>query len=292
MDEKTGLHTAARRYCLRRAPGLDPQLDERWYRDRRWRRRDLELAAVMDRSRGTAAQLTFLGELLVEIEKRVPADFPSVEAMRVALAAFADHALSVCKNADEEYEQECVLFKEYLSSLAEANLRTVTPLPYRRVLKEQERAAIWQRVEQRWGISPTMNWYPLTDQPHPSDVLALEEDWFAYHIPPVMLRDILRQHGIELVWELRQEYVLQLVRRPRQRVVPPHYEMDLYWLIARATEIESCWTSEHMDWLVYTSHEHSITLGGDWLLQEVKLRWPGWKDHVYAGYEFDLPPPW
>lgn len=279
-DRLSTLHTAARRYCLEHAPGLDPLYEERWYGDRRWKRRNRELIDVLARSQGTAAQMFFLGELLVQIEHLIPTDFPSTETLRASLVELAHHVLSVCEDADADYERECTLFQHFIQSLSEQDLRAIAPLPYRRVLGEQEQAAIWQRVERQWGMTPKMHWYPLSTGPHPSAVIALEEDWFAYHLSPDVLREILRQHGIQRLWELRQGPI------PRQ------YEMDVAWFVATPDPVEHCWTSEHMDWLIYTSHEQSITLGGEWLLQEVKRHWPQWQEHLYTSYRYTLPPPW
>jgi hypothetical protein len=33
MDEKQAIFTAARRYCLEHAPGLNPQHEEQWYQE-------------------------------------------------------------------------------------------------------------------------------------------------------------------------------------------------------------------------------------------------------------------
>jgi hypothetical protein len=246
MDEKIAvLHAVARRSCLERALGLDLLHEERWYRDRRWKRRDRTLIDVWSNARGTAVQIYFLGELLFQIEQHVPGDFPNADALRAALIELGNHALSACEEADAEYEQECVLFQHYIQSLSEQDLHMIAPLPYRRVLGEQEQAAIWQRIEQRWGITPKMHWYPLSDGPRPPYVIALEEDWFAYAIPPEILREILKQHNVERVWELRMGPV------PRQ------YEMDVAWLVATPDPLEQCWASERLDWLIYTSHESS-----------------------------------
>ncbi|HEU5377623.1 MAG TPA: hypothetical protein VFV38_19540 [Ktedonobacteraceae bacterium] len=129
-----------------------------------------------------------------------------------------------------------------------------------------------------------MHWYPLSDGPRriplPPHVIALQEDWFAYRIAPETLREILRRHNVTRVWMLSQG------------PVPEQYEMDVAWMVAEPGPLEHCWTSESMDWLIYTSHEHSITLGGQWLLQEVKQHWPQWEEHLYVDYYYQLPPPW
>ncbi len=87
MDERTALHTAARRYYMRHGVGLDPQQRDREYQDRSWR--DLELGqppapvadagadAVFDRSR----------DVLFAIEQVTPHDFGTVDELRAFLIA-------------------------------------------------------------------------------------------------------------------------------------------------------------------------------------------------------------
>ncbi len=53
---------------------------------------------------------------------------------------------------------------------------------------------------------------------------------------------------------------------------------------------EGYWTSEGMDWLLYASHEGSITVAGDWLLEAVKSIWPAWRKHLYTGWDRQPPP--
>lgn len=35
-----------------------------------------------------------------------------------------------------------------------------------------------------------------------------------------------------------------------------------------------------MDWIIYESHEGSITFGGEWLVKELKSIWTDWKDNM------------
>ena len=42
-------------------------------------------------------------------------------------------------------------------------------------------------------------------------------------------------------------------------------------------------TSELTDWVVYASHESSITIAGDWLIRILKENWPEWLQRTYQG---------
>ena len=279
MHETMALHTAARRYCMERAPALNPLHEEQWYQDRRWtRNRDL-LLAWLD-GRGTAAQIEFFGDLLFQIELVLPDEFVSLNALRSFLLTTARETVPPSDTPKEEREinQEREGFQTYIESLSVHDLHRIAPLPYRRVLKEPEVARMWPQIEQRWGITAKMYWYPLLPVALPSHVVAWHEEWFAYAISPDTLREMLREHGIGRVWELRQAGV------------PPQYEMDVAFLIPWCESVEHVWTSESMDWMMYTSHEHSITLGGQWLLTSIERIWPQWKEHLYVGFDHPRPP--
>jgi hypothetical protein len=49
--------------------------------------------------------------------------------------------------------------------------------------------------------------------------------------------------------------------------------------------IECYWLDRDAEWMVYVSHEDSITLGGAWLIEKVKQRWPDWRELIYRGYD-------
>lgn len=289
MDERAALHTAARRYCLERAPGLDPHHEEQWYRDRHWTQ-DGELVRVWSETRGTGAQLDVLGAILFRVEQIAPEDFSSTDALRTFLIELSHHAfhpLDGPGNAflfppvaafEQEQIAERALFQRYLEGLSVDDLQAIAPLPARRVLGQRKQEKIWQRLKRRWGLTPWLHWYPLQGGPLPPHVVAFQEDWFARYVLPDVLRQILRQRRIRRVWELREAGMF------------PQYEMDLALLIPWGDGGEHCWTSEKMDWLLYTSHESSVTLGGDWFLNLVKQAWPQWEEHLYTGYMYQRPP--
>lgn len=42
-------------------------------------------------------------------------------------------------------------------------------------------------------------------------------------------------------------------------------------------------TGEPLDWVVYASHESSITIAGEWLTGVFKEKWPDWAQRTYGG---------
>ncbi len=77
---------------------------------------------------------------------------------------------------------------------------------------------------------------------------------------------ILSRHGVTRIFELSREQYCQVT--------------DVEFFDASASEV--FYFSDEMDWLVYSSHEMSTTVAGDWLIAEVKAAWPSWEDHLWG----------
>jgi hypothetical protein len=60
-------------------------------------------------------------------------------------------------------------------------------------------------------------------------------------------------------------------------------EIDLALLEPVYTGAEGYWTDASLNWLVYASHESSVTVAGQRLLPLFQQRWPDWPRHLYVG---------
>jgi hypothetical protein len=285
MDEITALHTAARCYCLDRAPELHPLHAEQYYDGRDWlAARDHAIQVWLRGDVEVRARRIILGDLLFQVEQVRPEDFPTLEALRLFLLAAGEQA------ADQEPRMDAALlaamqveraaFKGYIAGLTPVALAAVAPLPYRRVLTRPERERLWRRLERKWRARPGDFWYPLRLMDPPGHVIALQEKWFAQFVPPPVLREILTRQRVRRVWEL-----------DRTLGLAEQYELDTAWLIVEPRYDERYWTSEKMDWLLYASHESSLTVAGEWLVATIARVWPQWPDHLYTHYMYDPPPP-
>jgi hypothetical protein len=97
--------------------------------------------------------------------------------------------------------------------------------------------------------------------------VAFKAGAFEEAVPHQWLQDTLAARGIERVWELR-EY-------------GPEYEQDVALFKPFYNGAEGYWSSGDMDWVVYASHESSVTVAG-WLLQELK-KVCTWEAIVWTG---------
>jgi hypothetical protein len=257
------LHTIARRYLLERHA--------------EWTRRYSEIGAPTGRRYSAAALDTFpryqvLQAILDEVERWQPGDFPDLPTAREALAEAGRSAESLFTQPPHgEIEaramaEEREAFRAFVRSVPEADLAAVEPLPYRRCLREVEERRLRARLAQVWGIADHY-WYPLAETRRP-DVLALQAPAFDRAIGGPGLQRIVGGWGVRRVWELR-EYA-------------GSYELELSELMPHYTGAEGYWTAVGKEWIVYASHESSVTVGGSALVEAVQQAWPDWADYVWT----------
>ncbi|HZN33080.1 MAG TPA: hypothetical protein VFB80_04645 [Pirellulaceae bacterium] len=269
MEASLAIHTAARRYCLERYACWAERYAEivRHGRDRGHDRYHYTSEAL-----ATFPRYNVLNAIRVELE-RIDAgelsDFEAVKSqvLRAGETANDEFTLKPIGAIDQRAtEEERAAFCSYVARLSPADLYGVEPLPFRRVLAADESESLWSRLRKRWGIGAGC-WYPLGECTLPG-VEAFDASAFDKAAPPECLRGILSDRRIERVWELREfgpEYELAVA------LFDPHYD-----------GAEGYWSSGEMDWIVYASHERSVTVGG-WLLKEVMSLWPAWQAHLWRG---------
>lgn len=270
MDERTALHTVARRYCQERIERGDA-----WYRGVK------DLKDLPPEGRHDIDLRNVHVYILPDIERTVGTDFASTDSLRAFLIACAQSAPIPTPTAGSTPEQDRMIsgerdrFCAYLASLSPQDLQHVEPLPYRRILQDREAERLWQRLGRRWGVPRRGFWYPLEDVVVPNNTVAFNDEWLVKYVPPMLLRQILARRGIKRIWQLSTE--------GRQ------YEMDLALLFPLYRQTEAYWTSDKMDWVLYQSHEYSLTVAGAKLLQAVKKAWPEWDKHLYTGWDYVRP---
>lgn len=89
------------------------------------------------------------------------------------------------------------------------------------------------------------------------------------------MRRILTAHGVTHLYEHREggeSYELSVSS------FEPHYN-----------GLEGFWSDKNLDWIIYASHESSITVGGEWLLNEIKTVWPQWQQRIWTTPFFERP---
>jgi hypothetical protein len=269
MNESLALHTAARRYCLQQFTFWCERHAE-IMRKRGDRPPDRYVYSAEDLA--TFPRYNVLKAIRVEIERIDPNGLGDLETTRALLILAGEIAEDdftrppIDEIAQRAIGEEREAFCRYIRGLTVANLNEAEALPFRRVLTDEESKAIWSGLRGRWQISDHY-WYPLAACTLP-DVVAFKARAFEEAMPHQRLQGILAARGIERVWELR-EY-------------GPEYEEDVSLFEPFYNGAEGYWSSGDLDWLLYASHESSVTIAG-WLLLSLKGIWPSWQAQVWDG---------
>ena len=285
MTNIEALHTAARRYCEERA--LE------------WERRYGELLAAEKRDRGrrgehepvtyaytpealrTFPRYHVLHAILFEVERFAPDDFASFDEARSLLAAAGETAESTFTgppNGDiqqKAMDEERRAYSDYILNLSEEDLESVQPLPYRRRLRADESAHAWSELKRQWGVD--RYWYPVDrplDADPPPDTMAFRSEAFLTTDVQARLRTIIASQGASRVIELREH-----------DASGPDSEIDVALLEPIYTGAEGFWTDGSFAWVIYASHESSVTLAGAPVLAAFREAFPESDEWVYTGWE-------
>jgi hypothetical protein len=285
MERVEALHVAARRYSAARAAEWENRYTELQAEEERARRREgvPEPTTYTYSPEALAAfpRYHVLHAIEAAVEAFTPADFGSLEEAREFLAAAGAGAESIfTRPPTGEVEQRAMdeereLFGRYVRGLSSDELANIEPLPFRRTLATEESTRLWAELERRWGVKGY--WYPLDRAPdaeRPLHTEAFNSDPFFDAQPQQYLRDALAELGVSRLWELRE------------LDTDADKEIELEQLEPRYTGSEGYWTDDAFEWLVYASHEDSVTVAGERLLPALQRRWPDWAKHGYdARYE-------
>ena len=263
--ERATLHSAARRYCEERHAFWANEYSKicKAGRDRVGESYTKETLSVFPR-------YNVLEAILEEIERFIPEDFSDcnearsliAEAGRVAEPTFTPPRGKIKKQVMDE---ERASFIRYINEISEKSLESIQLLPFRKILSVKESSGIWKLIQDAWEI-PNDYWYPLTGK-KPPNVEAFQDEYFERNISNDILIKFFNDRGVMRFWELREhgaEYEMAI------EIFEPYYN-----------SAEGFWTSSSLDWIVYCSHERSVSVGG-WLLDEVKQSWPDWEKYLWT----------
>jgi hypothetical protein len=128
-------------------------------------------------------------------------------------------------------------------------------------LSETERDSLLQKVRDEWAWSDYY-WHPL----HPTtrkDVIAFDMDLLERELSESVLRSLLRSLGIETVlWHREHD---------------PSEETTIDELPCIYGYGEAFIVDKTMTWIIYLSHENTVTFGGSQLVTAIKRAAPSWK---------------
>lgn len=144
--------------------------------------------------------------------------------------------------------------------------------PALRDLGEAAGKALWTELASAWAFAADQEyWFPLVHSIR-QDVLAFQAPYFHRALSDGALIDALKARSVDRITEFREG--------------GGTHELAVDDLNPAYTGEEGYWSSSPWDWIVYASHESSITVGGPWLIRAVKSAWPEWQRYVWTSPNF------
>ena len=271
-DVVSNFHNAIRRYCIERRLVCAIKYDEL-----RAAGRDRRGHGYTEEALSTFPKYLILDATLEQFERYRPEEFASLEDAKPFFKNVAGDT-----NLDERFkdglekkaiDEERVLLQGFIEWQSEDTLPDVEPLFYRRVISEIEAKAVRQKLYEHWNVKDGY-WFLLTEE-RPEQVEAFQDRHFETEVGSEKLVDMLASGGVTRVWVLREG--------------GPSYELDAseiesYYYYSGG--VESFWCDNNFDWIIYASHEGSITIGG-WLLADVEAAWANWRERVWTSWDFE-----
>ena len=216
------------------------------------------------------AHRLILEAIRLEVERFDFDALPELPELRDLLILAAEVAAPIQRVSNDEVSQQAaqetkIGFERLVRNFDSTLL--VEPLPYRRVLFGAELKAADRILEERWGAKGYF--YPLDEarSSYAPTYFAYDSNAFEAAFPTEKLVALLREHGVNRVYELRE-------------FGDDNYLEDVEIMEPSYTGAEVFISSEKWDWLFYASHEASITTAG-WLTQAVRDAWPEWEAAKY-----------
>jgi hypothetical protein len=259
------LHQAARRYCVDR--------HARWadeYAAMQAARPFTFAKAYGDDDYRVFPRYLVLEAIRSAIERWQPADVATVAAARARLGedATAESRFTAIAHplARAAMAEERAAFVAFAGASTPADWASAAPLPYRRVLAPPEAHALARAFVVRWG-----DWYG--GWPSRTDVpphLTLHDE--AREALPLRaaIDGFLAACAITRVFELRED--------------GDSYQLDVGATTFEYDFREGRWFTDGCPWMIYASHESSITFGGGELIAHLRAALPGVDAFEYRGW--------
>lgn len=152
------------------------------------------------------------------------------------------------KNAMEE---ERTKFVEFINTRTTENISKIEPLPYRHRLTDTEMVSVRKQFEDIWNYDGDY-WNPL-DEKSPTETVFLMKDNITIDDRKQISNFISANSDNRLfeITEDRIDYEIEL----------DSFEIDLY---------ETIVTDNSFSWVIYGSHEDTLTFGGTKLIEFIK----------------------
>jgi hypothetical protein len=130
-----------------------------------------------------------------------------------------------------------------------------------KLIKSELEQDLWQKLSINFGITG-FYWFPLNGE---NNSIA---EYFAEDV-------FIKQNGLQYLSEILKTYSTQIYELSEVTdVTPINIEEFLEY-----QGNETIYCDENVNWVIYFSHENTVTIAGEDLLKRLKSSWLNWKEY-------------
>lgn len=289
MNEIINMHMIVRKYCIEKIDNFSEELMKNYKRifeiieeigQKEFNEsKDEGIINLIQNTKYNTCLKNIFKSFLIKVESMIANDYKLLEEFEVSLINVIEssnvksHVIYCLPNYNEEEKRLSIISKQelisYIKSIDKKKLNYVEPIFYRRVLAENEIDYIEEKVRDKWGIENFAD--PFTGS-HREDVIVFKEKFFYDNINFLKLQSALKNLGEEKIYEIN-------ITDPASYIM----EISAFAIFKQDGEtcLEGFWCSTKMEWIIYKSHENTISIGGKILIDEVKILIDSWEDGIF-----------
>jgi hypothetical protein len=124
--------------------------------------------------------------------------------------------------------------------------------------------SVKNHLKKKWNINPYDFWIPLYGKPI-ENMIYFETDSFENRFGYGKLNQIIKEINRGNIYsfnEAREENIYSEI------LIKEYNSPDIFF------------TNENADWVIYQTHEETISFAGKELIDKIKLLWKNWEDYV------------
>ncbi len=212
-----------------------------------------------------------LDAILGEIEILVGRSFPSLSDCRATLIQVgrsANSPLTEPKDnliASAAIQQERDKFIQFIETVTPEMLEQTPPLPYRRRLGEAEKSTVYQALLERWNYDGGY-WDPIENLSPAEVVYLAKADITSADLQAIS--GFISNHAAPYLLEATEEGIIT-------EISPGDFHLN-----SEETVFCDC----NYQWLVYVSHEATVTFAGEEMLGFLKYLFAERKNLLYPNF--------
>ena len=198
-----------------------------------------------------------LSAILANVETLVDQDFQDLESCKNELKQIGLSAQSIFTTGEQNeieknaIDEERKKFVHFIEGVTQNDLLLAEPLPYRRRLKPEEKAQIRKQLFEKWNYDGDY-WDPLVDNsPHPI-VFVMKANLTDSDYDQIIA--FIRANAKSRIFEVTEDGA----------------DAEIEFSLFHPDCYETMYFDPTFDWVVYGSHESTITFGGTPLIKFIE----------------------